>query len=142
MQTAVEKGGLIDGISTLLDTTLNAVSKAGILNQNVVNSIREGKNIILNNVQNNIEKEFVNQLNCVEKLNNYVNEWKINFKNKDFVKMEKNYKQIEKQLKNIAPVEKTINDARIVENIHKLIKNNGQNFNLSKEQIELAEKLM
>ena len=142
MQSAVEKGGLIDGISILLDSTLNAVYKAGKINGDVVKTIREGKNIILNNIQSNIEKEFVNQLNSVEKLNRYVNEWKTNFNNKDFKEMEKSFKQIQKQLKNIVPMEKTINDARIVENIHILIKNNGQNFNLSKEQIELAEKLM
>lgn len=142
MQSAVEKGGLIDGISILLDSTLNAVYKAGKINGDVVKTIREGKNIILNNIQSNIEKEFVNQLNSVEKLNRYVNEWKTNFNNKDFKEMEKSFKQIQKQLKNIVPMEKIINDARIVENIHILIKNNGQNFNLSKEQIELAEKLM
>ena len=32
-------------------------------------------------------------------------------------------------------------EIREIESIHNLIKNNGQNFNLSKEQLELAEKL-
>ena len=54
---------------------------------------------------------------------------------------EKEYKKIEKQLNNIAPIEKTINEAKTIMTLHNLIKNNGQNFNLSKEQLELAEKL-
>ena len=49
--------------------------------------------------------------------------------------------KIEKQLKNIVPIEKTINDARTIEILHNLIKNNGQNFDLTSEQMELAEKL-
>ena len=49
--------------------------------------------------------------------------------------------KIEKQLNNIAPIEKTINEAKTIMTLHNLIKNNGQNFNLSKEQLELAEKL-
>lgn len=53
----------------------------------------------------------------------------------------KEYKKIEKQLNNIAPIEKTINEAKTIMTLHNLIKNNGQNFNLSKEQLELAEKL-
>ena len=142
MQSAVEKGGLIDGISSLLDTSINAASKAGVINKNVASTIKQGKNIILDNVQSNIEKEFINQMDSVDKLNNYVKEWKISFNDKNFKEMEKSYKQIEKQLKNIVPMEKTINDARTVENIHNLIKNNGQNFDLTTEQLELAEKLI
>ena len=142
MQSAVEKGGLIDGISILLDTTINAASRAGVINRNVANTITQGKNIILSNVQSNIEKTFINQLNSVEHLNNYIEKWKQSFENKDFKTMEKNYKLIEKELKNIVPMEKTINNARTVENIHNLIKNNGKNFNLTKEQMELAEKLI
>ena len=34
-----------------------------------------------------------------------------------------------------------INEARTIENLHMLIKNNRQDFNLTKEQMELAEKL-
>ena len=55
--------------------------------------------------------------------------------------MEKEYKKIEVQIKNIAPIEKTINDVRTIEVLHNLIKNNGQDFNLSNQQLELVEKL-
>ena len=55
--------------------------------------------------------------------------------------MEKEYKKIEKEINNLVPIEKTIQQVRIIENIHNLIKNNGQDFNLTNEQIELANKL-
>ena len=55
--------------------------------------------------------------------------------------MQKEYEKIEKQINNLIPIEKTINDVRTIENLHNLIKNNGQNFNLSEQEIELAQKL-
>ena len=55
--------------------------------------------------------------------------------------MEKEYKKIKTEINYLAPIEKMINKARTNENLHMLIKNNGQDFNLTKEQIELAEKL-
>ena len=47
---------------------------------------------------------------------------------------------LEKQLKTLVPIEKTINEAKKIEMLHNLIKNNGQNFNLSNEQLQLLEK--
>ena len=39
-------------------------------------------------------------------------------------------------------IESTIKNARTIEVLHNLIKNNGQDFNLTKDQLELAEKLV
>lgn len=141
MQSAVQTGGLIDGISDLLDTVVGKVSQKGLINSNVANILTQGKNIILDNVQSNIEKTFSEQLTNSNKMNQYINEWKNAFENKDFNSMEKQYKKIETELKELAPIENTINQARTIENLHNLIKNNGKDFNLTKEQLELAEKL-
>ena len=75
------------------------------------------------------------------KLLSYIDNWKNSFKNQDFAKMEREYKKLEKQLQQIAPIEKTINEAKTIEVLHNLIKNNGQDFNLTNEQLELAERL-
>ena len=141
MQKAVETGGIIDGVSTLLDTVIDKVKNAGLINVNVANTIKQGKDIILNNVESNIEKTFTEQLTSVENTNNYINNWKEYLKNKDFNGMEIEYAKLENELKNLVPLENTINEARTIENLHNLIKNNGQDFNLTKEQLELAEKL-
>ena len=141
MQNAVKNGGIIDGISSLLDTVIDKVKKAGLINNTIAKTIKQGKNIILNNVENNITSTFNKQYESIDYANKYISNWKENFEKKDFSGMEKEYKKIEKQLNNIAPIEKTINEAKTIMTLHNLIKNNGQNFNLSKEQLELAEKL-
>lgn len=141
MQTAIESGGIIDGVSDVLDFTLNKVKNAGIINSTVENTIRKGKNVILNNVKSNIESMFNNQYESIEKVNNYIDEWKNNYENKNFEGMEKEYNKLMKEMKNLVPLEATINEARNIENLHNLIKNNGKNFNLTNEQVELAQKL-
>lgn len=141
MQNAIQAGGIIDGVSNVLEFTINKLENKGLMNIKTANTIKEGKNIILNNVKNNIEKSFKQQYQSIEKINNYINKWKEYYENRDFEGMEKEYKKMINELKNLVPLEKTINEARNIENLHILIKNNGKNFDLTKEQIELSEKL-
>ena len=142
MQSAIEAGGLIDGISSLLDTVVDKVNQKGLINYSVANTIKQGKNVILNSVESNIEEKFKEQNIEFENIEKYMNDWKENFNNKNFEGMEQEYAKIEKILDNLAPIEKTIDQARTIENLHNLIKNNGQDFNLTQEQLALAEKLI
>ena len=141
MQSAVKTGGLIDGVSSLLDTVVDKVKSAGLIDSTVARTIKQGKNVILNNVESNIENTFSKQYEAIENINNYMNNWKNYFEKRDFDNMEKEFIKIEKQLDNIAPIEKTIDNAKTIEMLHNLIKNNGQNFDISQEQLELIEKL-
>ena len=141
-RNAVKNGGLIDGISNALDSALNICSKTGKIPSTVISIIKRGKNALLNNISSNIEKEFNSQINSVEKISKYSENWKEDYNNKDFQGMEKEYKKIKTELKAIMPLENTIKQARNIENLHILIKNKGENFELSKEERELAEKLV
>lgn len=140
-QSAIQKGGIIDGLSDVIDNVLNKTQKSGLLNQTITNFIRQGKNIILDNVSKNISQEFTSQLNSLEKLGKYEKNWKTYYEAQDFNGMEREYGKIKEQLKNLMPMENTIKEARNIENIHLLIKNNGKDFNLSNEELELAQML-
>ena len=120
MQTAVKTGGIIDGISSVLNYTINKIVDKGKIPYSVGNVIKRGKNAILNNITKNIENEFENQVDNIEKLNKYIRNWKNYYQNRDFT---------------------GIKTARVIENLHKLIKNNGQNFNLTQDQLELVKVL-
>lgn len=141
MRSAVQSGGLIDGISSLIDTVVDKVKQTGLINNTVARTIKQGKNVILDNVEKNIENNFNKQYKAIENANKYINNWKNYFAKKNFGGMEKEYNKIEKQVKDIAPIEKTISNIKTIEVVHNLIKNNGQDFNLTQEQLELAEKL-
>ena len=141
MQSAVESGGLIDGVSNLLDTVVDKVSDAGLISNSVAKTIKQGKDVILNNVESNIENSFSKQYEAIENADNYISKWKESFEKQDFSSMEKVYEKLEGRMQNIAPIAKTIEEAKTIEVLHNLIKNNGQDFNLSNEQLELVEKL-
>lgn len=141
MQTAVRSGGIIDGISNVINYTINKVVEKGRIPNTVGRALKNGKDVILNNITKNIENEFENQINNIEKINKYTENWKNCFNNKDFSGMQREYEKIRAKIKEIAPIENTIKIARTVENLHNLIKNNGQNFNLTEDQLELAKML-
>ena len=140
-RNAIKSGGIIDGISEVLDKVINKTTSSGLINSNIANLISNGKDAILDSVTNKIENEFTNQINSTEKLAKYETNWKEYFANKDFEGMQREYDKIRDKLKELMPIENTLKEARIIENLHTLIKNNGQDFNLTKEQLELANML-
>lgn len=92
-QNAIKNGGIIDGISDVIDSTLNFTSKKGMIPSNVTTLIRKGKNVILDNISSNIETEFANQINNVEKLGKYENNWREFYKSQNFEGMEREYQK-------------------------------------------------
>ena len=140
-QSAIKSGGLIDSVSEALNTAIDTSVKKNLFNKSVGNIIKNSKNVILDTIEKNIENSFYSQVMATEKLSKYNDNWKQYYKEQNFTAMEKEYKKIKQTLKEILPTENTIKQAREIENIHLLIKNNGQNFNLSKEQLQLAQKL-
>ncbi|MFR5766129.1 MAG: hypothetical protein ACLUF5_06085 [Clostridia bacterium] len=141
-QSAIKSGGIIDGVSVALDVVLGKVTKKGLIPYNVSNLIRKGKDVILDNVSKNIENNFTSQINNLDKLSKYENNWREYYKDKDFKGMEKEYEKIKEKLKELMPLEETLKQARQIENIHKIIKNNGGDFNLTPEQLELSKILV
>lgn len=141
MQTAIEKGGLIDTISDCIDFGLKVGKHAGIVPKEVEGIIKSGKNILMNNIESNIESTLTTQLKGIEKVNKYIENWNTYYKEQNFSKMELEYDKIREKLKDLVPIEETLKKAHQVESLHKLIRSKGRDFNLSEEEIELAKKL-
>lgn len=141
IKKAVEQGGLIDTVSNVIDFATNKAQKAGIIDRNVGTIIKSGKNSILNNISSSIEKELTNQEKNIKYLDKYSENWKNYYEEKDFEGMQKEYQKMKEKFKEIIPIEETIKKARTIETLHNLIKNNGKNFNLSEQELELIKKL-
>lgn len=142
VQNVVKKGGLIDSVSDILDWGIKKAKQNDLINNTTASIIQKGKNTILNTVNNSIENNMNSQIESIDNIDRYISNWNNYFNEKDFNNMDKQYKKIEKELNNIIPLENIINKAKQVENLHNLIKNNGKNFNLSKEELELANILI
>ena len=141
IQEIFSSGGLADDMSGVLDMVLNNIEKKGALNSSVTDIIRNGKDIIIDSVEKNVQDNIAEQLNTEKNINQSINLWENAYNKKDFNTMEKNYKNIIQELDKLIPIEETINKARKIENLHNIIKNNGNNFNLTSEQIEISSKI-
>lgn len=141
MEIAIKNGGIIDTVSNLIDYGLKMCSNKKLIDNTKIKLIKESKNTILNTLENKIENVLNEQVKNVEKLEKSINEWKENYNKKDFYEMEKSYKKIKNYLDKILPLENNIKNARKIENIHNLIKNKGQNFNISDLELSIAEKI-
>lgn len=141
VQLAVKNGGILDSISKLLDITINLARSKNLINTSISKILKQSKNTIISSISDKIEETLTNQLKSIEKLEKHCENWKSYFDNKNFSGMEKSYKNIESYLNKIIPLENTINEARKIQNIHNLIKNNGKNFDISNNELELAQKL-
>ena len=141
IQSTIKNGGIIDKVSDVLDTVIDKTVDSGKINNSIGKVLKNGKSSILSSIERNIESTLNNQINSAQKVDKYINNWKEYYNNKDFEGMQKEYTKIKTELKELVPLENTINNARYVENLHNLIKNNGKNFDLSEEELELAKKL-
>ena len=142
VRTAVSDGGIIDTMSEILDNVVDKTYEKGYINKSINSILKNGKDVLLENITRNIKNELDEQTNSVEKLSRYVENWKEYYNNKDFQGMTKEYNKIKQHIKNIIPLEKIIKETREVEVLHNLIKNNGQNFEITEMQKEVARKIL
>ena len=142
VQNAVRNGGIIDSTSTVLGKAIDSAKKNKLINSTTATLLKRGKNMILESVNNNIEDLMTSQIKSVEKINKYSSNWNKFYNERDFEGMQREYTKIKNELQKVIPLENTIKQARQIENLHELIKNKGVEFNLSKEEIELARKLV
>lgn len=141
VETAIGTGGILDTISSVLDKASNKAYELGYINKTINGVIKKGKNVILDNISNNIKVEMKNQSNEIKQLEKNINKWKTCYNNKNFEGMEKEYNKIKSQLVEIMPLENVIKEARNVENIHNLITNNGHNFEVTELEKDVIKKL-
>lgn len=142
IKEAIKKGGLIDSISNVLDWGIKKAKENKLIKSSTASLIKKGKNSILNNISDNIENNLTSQVESIEKIDKYTQNWSKYYEKKDFTNMERQFNKIQKELEKVVPLESVITKARQLENIHNLIKNNGKNFNLTQEELELANKLV
>ena len=141
IQKVVKNGGIIDKVSDVLDVVIEKGEEKGKISTTIGKALKKGKTSILSSVERNIESTLNNQINSAKNVEKYIDNWKEFYGKQDFDGMQKEDYKMERELKELVPIENTLKNARYIENIHNLIKNNGKNFKLNEEELELAKKL-
>ncbi len=139
IQNVIKTGGLLDSISNGIDTAVNSAYTNRLIPKTVAYTIKSGKNMLINNIEKNIEDTLTSQVRGIEKMEKYAKNWTQYYNAQNFEGMEKEYQKIKEGINGLVPIENTLKKVREIENLHLLIKNNGQNFNISKEELELAK---
>ena len=142
VRMAIADGGIIDTMSGILDYVINKTQQTGHINNSIGTIIKNGKDLLLENISSNIKNELDDQTNIAENMERYLKNWNEYYNNKDFSGMTKEYNKIKKQIDKIIPLENILKETRRIETLHNLIKNNGQNFEITNLEKELAEKLI
>lgn len=141
IQLAVKNGGIIDKFSELFDYVIDLAEKKEIINNNISNLIKNGKNTIMESISNKIEDTLTNQLKSIEKIEKYCENWNLAYSIQDISGMEKAYNNIKNNLEKVIPLENTLNKARVIENLQNLLKSKNYDFNLTESELRLSEKL-
>lgn len=141
IENAIKNGGVLDITSEVLNKSIDLAKQNKLIKNSTASVLKKGKNVILDSINNNMENMLTSQIKSIEKLDKAISNWEEAYKVQNLEEMKKEYKKINKELKNVIPIENTIKTARNIENIHNLILNNGNKFNLSEDQLELAKKL-
>lgn len=142
IKKAIEKGGLIDTVSDLLDTGINWAKEQGYIKKGTATAIKKGKNTVMNTIKDGVDNTLENQVEAIEKIDGYISKWHQYYEEKNFQNMEYQYEKINEYIQQTIPIEETLKKARTVENLHELIKNNGKNFEITEEEKELAKMLV
>ncbi len=91
-------------------------------------------------IRNGIEENFMEQVDGVEKVGKYIENWNKYFEQKDLDGMNREHNKIKRKMKELLPIENTIQKVRTIENIQTLIKNKGNNLDqISEDEIKLAK---
>lgn len=141
--TAVKKGGIIDTTSKAIDNVVKSANKNGIIDDKTAKLIKGGKKVIKESISSNIKSTYLNQIDSIEKIGKYINNWNKYLENKDLNGMNRELKKINEKVEEILPLENTLKDIEFIKNIHELIKNKGGDINnLTEKEIELAKILI
>lgn len=138
--SAVKSGGLIDSASKIVDTAVKTAQDNKLISNSTAKVIKKSKNVVKDYLASRVEENFMKQVDEVEKLGKYVNNWNNYLSQKDVDGMKREYGKIMKKMDNLLPLEGTLKEARIIENVQTLIKNKGGSFdNITEEEIRLAK---
>lgn len=141
VETAIGNGGIIDTTSNLIDKAIVKIYQKGIIGSQIKNLITKGKDLILSNVTSNLENEINLQEKSFYDIEKCISDFNSAYNNRNFDEMTKEYKKIQSKLKELIPLENVLQETRKIDILYNLIKNNGQNFNLSESEIEFINKI-
>lgn len=140
MKIAIKDGGILDFVSLCVDKGIKCLSEKTGIDKSTLILVSSGKDLLVNQITSSIENKFTEQLEEIERLDKYCEEWKEAYNNKDLGKINIVYEKIEDSLENVIQIESVLNKVNNIKNLNELINSSG-NFDLTDEELNLAKKI-
>ena len=142
IKAVIESGGLLDTISKLLDNVITWAKDEKIISSSTAKLIKSSKKTIMQSIEDSIDNSLEDQVTAIEKIDGYIEKWNNYYKDQDLTNMKKIHTRIQNELEKIVPIQDVLDKVENLSNIHELIVNNGGDFSLSEEEIELSAMLV
>ncbi|MDE5831165.1 MAG: hypothetical protein K2H53_06130, partial [Clostridia bacterium] len=115
--TAVKSGGIIDSASKIVDSAVKSAQDNNLITNSTAKLIKKSKNVVKDCISSKIEENFMEQVDGIEKVGKYINNWNSCLEQKDLNGMKREYNKIVKKLDTLLPLESTLKEARTIENV-------------------------
>lgn len=142
LKNTLVSGGIFNSVSTLVDFSIDKLQPTSTISETLIDVVKSGKEYIFNNIEQSVEQSFKDQSIAINKIEKSISKWENAFENKDIKTLEKEFSNITSELNGIMPIRDLILKTEEIKNIQILLKNNGNNFDLSTEKLEIAKKMM
>ncbi len=86
---AIKAGGIIESTSKLIDNAVKSAEKNNLIKSSTAKVIKKSKNVVKDCVTDKIEEDFMSQVEGIEKVGKYIENWKNCLTNKDLTRNEK-----------------------------------------------------
>lgn len=87
--TAVKSGGIIDSASKIFDTAVKSAQDNNLIKSSTAKIIKKSKNVVKDCISSKIEDNFMDQVDGIEKVGKYINNWNEYLNKKDLDRNEK-----------------------------------------------------
>lgn len=142
VKIVIEKGGLLDTVSDLLDNVIKWAKEKKIISSKTAKLLKSSKKTILQAIEDNIDTSLTDQVASLEKIESYIEKWTNYYKEQDLTNMKKIHTRMTNELEKVLPIQSTLEKVEEINNLHELIINNGGDFNLTEEELELSAMLV
>ncbi len=138
IDVATKNGGIINMTSKLLNLGIDKAVAKEIIDPSMGSIIRAGKTAILSSFSNKLEDSIKSQFRTFEKLEDQIEKWEVNLKNKELDKMQRNINNINNYHKTLVPFEDILIKTKEVNAVHNWIKEN-KTFDVPVELYDLLK---
>lgn len=136
----INSNGILTGFSKMLTNGINISVKKGLVSKNIGQIIKKGKTTVINTFKDQLYNSATKEIEKLDNLQNYVNNWKKALDTNDIKRLEKEYKNIENITSYNKEYEKLFSEIEKIKKIQNYFREKDYK-NFSKENIEILKKI-